>query len=105
MFFSLDCAAGVGPEVDAPRFGFPAVALAGSAVLVAEGLSAAVEIAGGKEKGLEDDVGAAVSDGLLKADVPVTASAGFSVALPILENISVDDVEGEASAELDELAF
>ena len=37
LFFSLDCALGAGPEVDAPRFGFPAVAMGGSAVLLAEG--------------------------------------------------------------------
>ena len=54
---------------------------------------------------MEDDVGAAVRDGLPKADVPVTASAGFSVGLLILANISVVDVEGGAGAELDELAF
>lgn len=52
-----------------------------------------------------EDVGAAIRDGLLKADVPLTASAGFSVGLLILANISVDDVEGGAGAGLDELAF
>ena len=93
LFFSLDCAAGVGPEVDAPRFGLPAVALAGSAFLAAEGFSVDVEGAGRKLDGIDEDA-APVKDGPLAADVPGAGAVGFSVGLPKFANILVvEDAE------------
>lgn len=107
LFLSLDCAAGVGPEVDAPRFGLPAAALAGSAFLAAEGLSVDAEGAGRKLDGIDDDA-APVKDGPLAADVPGAGAVGFSVGLPKFANrLVVEDAEVatgvEIAATVDEL--
>ena len=94
LFFSLDCAAGVGPEVDAPRFGLPTVVLAGSAFLVAEGLSVDAEAAGRKLEGADDDA-APVKDG------PGADAVGFSVGLPKFANRSVvEDAEVAVGVEI-----
>ena len=105
LFFSLDCAAGVGPEVDAPRLGLPEVAVAGSAFLVADCLSEDVEGAGRKLEGIDVDA-APAKDGPLAADA---VTVGFSVGLPMFANKLV--VEGaevavrvETGATVDELA-
>ena len=103
LFFSLDCAAGVGPEVDAPRFGLPAVALVGSVFFVVGGLSVDAG-AGRKLEAIDDDAAPA-------KDKPLAAGAGtvgFSVGLPMFANRSVvEDAEVaigvEPGATVDEL--
>ena len=104
LFFSLDCADGVGPEVDTPRFALPAVALAGSAFLVDWGLSVDAEGAVRKLEGIDDDA-APANDGPLAADA---GTVGFSLGFPRFANISVVEdaevaVRVETGATVDEL--
>ena len=94
LFFNLDCAAGVGPEVDAPRFGLPTVVLAGSAFLAAVGFSVDAEGAGRKLEGADDDAAPA-------KDGPGAGAVGFSVGFPTFANRSVvEDAEVAIGVEI-----